>query len=79
MKIKLVFFGVLVDVTGKSEIDLFTEDLKDVALLNSYLSSNYPLLTNHQYKIAVNQEIAGNEQLLYDGDEVALLPPFAGG
>ena len=29
--------------------------------------------------IAVNQEIAQDETLVSDGDEVAFLPPFAGG
>jgi molybdopterin converting factor small subunit len=29
--------------------------------------------------VAVNQEIAQEETLVADGDEVAFLPPFAGG
>lgn len=67
------------DITGKAQMDLYTDDLTDVGLLNSFLTSNYPILEKNQYKIAVNQEIVGNEHVLRDGDEVAFLPPFAGG
>jgi molybdopterin converting factor subunit 1 len=30
-------------------------------------------------KVAVNQELAGGDRVLQDGDEVALIPPVAGG
>jgi molybdopterin converting factor subunit 1 len=30
-------------------------------------------------KVAVNQEFAGGDRVLLDGDEVALIPPVAGG
>ena len=79
MKLTLLFFGVLTDVTGMSQKELNTEDLEDVNLLNLHLQSMFPLLSKHKYKIAVNQKIAEHSQTLQDGDEVAFLPPFAGG
>ena len=30
-------------------------------------------------RVAVNQEFVGNDYVLHDGDEVALIPPVSGG
>lgn len=79
MKLKLAFFGVLTEVTGESEMDLYTDDLQSVELLDEYLNSNYPLMGKHKYKVAVNQDIVSSDTVLHDGDEIAFLPPFAGG
>jgi molybdopterin converting factor subunit 1 len=79
MKLKLLFFGSLVDVTGIQKKELSTDSLLDVKLLNEHLHAVFPLLIKHKYKIAVNQKIVDNSQTLQDGDEVAFLPPFAGG
>ncbi len=79
MKLNLLFFGSLVDATGIQKRELSTDSLIDVSLLNEYLQSVFPLLKKHKYKIAVNQKMVENEQELQDGDEVAFLPPFAGG
>jgi molybdopterin converting factor small subunit len=37
------------------------------------------LIYNKKILVSVNQEIAHEETTLQEGDEVALLPPFAGG
>ena len=79
MKLDLLFFGSLVDVTGLSQKELLTDSLLDVKLLNEHLLSVFPLLAKHKYKIAVNQKIVEKEHRLKDGDEVAFLPPFSGG
>ena len=54
--------------------------VKDVVAL---LHAGYPLIGEliHKKKVlvSVNQEIAHEETEIRDGDEIALLPPFAGG
>ncbi len=79
MKLNVLFFGALTDITGLSKLDLFTDDLDNLELLNAYMVSNYPLLAKQKYKMAVNQVMVEAGQELKDGDEVAFLPPFAGG
>ncbi len=79
MKLNVLFFGGLVEVTGMPQKELITDTLFNVNLLNEHLQSLFPLLANHKYKIAVNQKIVEMGQGLQDGDEVAFLPPFAGG
>ena len=47
------------------------------------LKTGYPaigeLIQKKKVLVSVNQEIAHEETEIRDGDEVALLPPFAGG
>ena len=47
------------------------------------LETGYPaigeLIQKKKVLVSVNQEIAHGETEIRDGDEVALLPPFAGG
>lgn len=51
--------------------------------LISILETGYPaigeLIQKKKVLVSVNQEIAQEETVIRDGDEVALLPPFAGG
>jgi len=77
MKVKVLVFGQLQDITSKGEF--YAEDLADTTALQAYLFEQYPQLQNKTFKIALNQNIVREDSKLSDGDEVALLPPFAGG
>ena len=54
-----------------------------VAGLKNMLKADFPalegILDSRSLLISVNQEFAGKDTEIKDGDEVALLPPFAGG
>jgi len=47
--------------------------------LTTYFIQQYPVLKNKSFKIAVNQQMATNNTVINENDEIALLPPFAGG
>ncbi len=51
--------------------------------LISGLEAGYPaigeLIQKKKVLVSVNQEIAHDDMTIHDGDEIALLPPFAGG
>jgi molybdopterin synthase catalytic subunit len=81
MRIRVLFFGVLKDIAGKSSDSL---DLPDGALVRDVLA-HYAVQTPRMKEsitslaMAVNQQYAGAETMLKSGDEVALLPPVSGG
>ncbi|MBL4754851.1 MAG: MoaD/ThiS family protein [Flavobacteriales bacterium] len=77
MKTKVLLFGMLSDHTRNPSVNV--EDVRDTDQLKRRLEERYPSLKGMQYNISVNQEIYKECVELYDGDEVALLPPFAGG
>jgi len=77
MNIKVLLFGILAEEAGKDTIT--AEDLKTIDELDAYIKSEYPSFKNYKYRVSVNQELVSSNEKLKDGDEVALLPPFAGG
>ncbi len=79
MKLKLLFFGALSDIVNDKQQIIDVIDAKDVSSLHSFLKIKYPSLNSYTYKIAVNQQVMDENKLLNDGDEIAFLPPFAGG
>jgi molybdopterin synthase catalytic subunit len=80
--IRLKLFGALRDEAGGDrEIALEVEDGLDVAGLRSLLAERWPAVERYGDRLAVsvNLEVAGPQVALSEGDEVALLPPVAGG
>lgn len=78
MILNLKYFGMIAEATSKeNEVVNFdkstTNDLIDV------LVKEYPNIKNLNYKIAVNQSIVNDNYELKENDEIAILPPFAGG
>ncbi|HHL40567.1 MAG TPA: molybdopterin converting factor subunit 1 [Deltaproteobacteria bacterium] len=80
--IKVRFFANLRDLAGCETAQV---DLAGVtaARLREALAEQFPALAqalgSPSVKLAVNQEFAGDDTVIADGDEVALLPPFSGG
>jgi len=77
MEIKVLFFGVLAEVTGTSFKTY--SDIVSIADLKLRIRDDFPAIENYDFRIAVNNELGDAEPSLNNGDEVAYLPPFAGG
>jgi len=81
IRVRVLFFGVLKEMVGKS-VDLI--DLADGASVRDVLAlyeSQNPSLKESlpSLAVAVNQEYAGPDTKLKPNDEIALLPPVSGG
>jgi sulfur-carrier protein len=77
MEVKVLFFGVLAEVTGiplKHYIDVAS--LGDLKIR---IQDDYPEIVHYNFRVAVNNEITDKNLHLKAGDEIALMPPFAGG
>jgi molybdopterin converting factor small subunit len=79
MKLNLLFFGVLTEATGLTNLCVERFSKNTLEALNHQLLQDFPQIKLHTYKIAVNQKMVKPDHLLQEGDEVAFLPPFAGG
>jgi molybdopterin synthase sulfur carrier subunit len=80
MQITLKYFGLIADFT-KKKTELFSFEGDSVTLLEvqSRLHEIYPELKSTNYSIAMNQKLVQGNPTTKDLDEIALLPPFAGG
>jgi len=77
MQINVLFFGILSEVSGKNNIHF--NDIENLKALKSHLWKNFPEMKEMDFRVAVNKEIIDDRKEFKDGDEIALLPPFAGG
>lgn len=77
MEIKVLFFGVLAEVTGTN--CKHYNEVKSFGDLKLRILDDFPEVVHYNYRISLNNEIINNDPILNDGDEVALMPPFAGG
>lgn len=77
MKVNILFFAGLADKTGCSSIDM--ENINNLDELRRNLRTMFPFLEKASYAIAVNQTVVKGNIQLNNNDEIALLPPFAGG
>lgn len=80
MTITIKYFGLIADITNKKEELLsFENSPVSVESIRLQLEAKYTELQNTTYSIAINQNISTAPDLVNDNDEIALLPPFAGG
>ncbi|MFN8210821.1 MAG: MoaD/ThiS family protein [Bacteroidales bacterium] len=77
MTVTVLFFGVLTEVTGTGT--KFYNDARSIEDLKLRLADDFPEIVHYSFRISVNNELTDEDISLKDGDEIALLPPFAGG
>lgn len=80
MLVTIKYFGMILEITQTEseqlEINNAPTTTAEIELL---LIKKHPQLTNLTYNIALNQKIQSKTTLVTNGDELAFLPPFAGG
>jgi molybdopterin synthase catalytic subunit len=81
MRVRVLFFGRLKDIVGKSEEDAELSDGARVEDLFTRYGRKFPELTRFRPNVAasVNHEFAEWRTPLSAGDEIAFLPPVSGG
>src|SRR5260370_36649021 len=81
MRVRVLFFGVLKDLAGKSSESLDLPEGSSVCDVLEHYTSRVPRLRDSlaSMAVAVDQQYAGAGTELKSGDEVALLPPVSGG
>lgn len=79
MLVTVKYFGMIAEQTNNMQETIDLEKTISIQDLEIVILSKYPALKDSTYNIALNQKIENRENLLTNGDELAFLPPFAGG
>jgi len=81
MKVRLLFFAVLRDITGAGERDLELQAGTTAQQVWESLRDQYTQLAAYVQPpmIAINESYAAPNTVLLDNDELAFIPPVAGG
>lgn len=78
MSIKVKYFGMLAEITGKTEEELQL-DVATIGELEKHVISCYKELAKANYVIAMNESLVNNNTPIISPALIAFLPPFAGG
>jgi len=81
MKIRVLYFAVFRDRIGRPDDVVTLAEGARARDAVTVLAARHPVIDQlrGKFRIAVNQEFADDDRALTDGDELALIPPVAGG
>jgi molybdopterin synthase sulfur carrier subunit len=81
IKVKVLLFGAIREITGESEIDCDLTAPVQAQTVWERISRIFPELERFERSvlIAVNEEHARMDHPVQDGDTVAIFPPVSGG
>ena len=81
MKIQLLYFAVLRDIAGREAEELTLESGATAREVWERLRRSYPKLSDYSQPpmTAINEAYADPDTVLREGDELAFIPPVAGG
>jgi molybdopterin synthase catalytic subunit/molybdopterin converting factor small subunit len=81
MQVRILFFGMLKEVAGQAGVLLTMPEHATPSDVLVHYNQIAPRLRElaPSIAIAINQEFAGPDSKLKDGDEIAFLPPVSGG
>jgi len=81
VKISVLFFAILKEKTGVSQIEIEVPEELTVADLKVYLAEIYPSIKSFFQSVitSINREFAFDEDHIPGGAEVAFFPPVSGG
>ncbi|OGL41099.1 MAG: molybdopterin converting factor subunit 1 [Candidatus Schekmanbacteria bacterium RIFCSPHIGHO2_02_FULL_38_11] len=81
MKVKIKFFAALREGIGKSEIEINIPSGSRLNGLIERLEKEYKAIAEFKTSIAysINMEYVRGDEVLKEGDEIALIPPVSGG
>lgn len=81
MKLRVLFFSVLRDLTGHDEIEIECDHVGTVGELLILLFARWPKLAEWDASllVAVDQDYVKRDATLHNGAEVAIMPPVQGG
>lgn len=83
MNIRVLYFASLREAVGTAHEQVSVPaDVRTVAQLRELLGSrggDWEALSRNSLRVALNQQMAGPESVLHEGDEVAFFPPVTGG
>ncbi len=79
MKVQVLFFGATAEIVGKREVEfLFEEKTKANEIFDKVLT-DFPQMRRHSLLFAVNQAYSNGDEIIKNGDELAIFTAVSGG
>ena len=79
VNVNVLFFGQTAEIVGRRELEIPLEIQTKANEVFAKITEEYPQLKDNKLLFAVNQEYANGEELLQNGDELAVFTAVSGG
>ncbi len=79
MPVTVNFFGATADIAGQRRIEVAVPPESIAKDVFEQLISQHPQLAKHRLHFSVNQEYATGDEIVHDGDELAIFTAVSGG
>jgi len=79
MTVQVLFFGATSDITGQRCVDMELPPEATANIAFDEIKKTFPKLNDHKLHFAVNEKYATREEILSDGDELAIFTAVSGG
>lgn len=80
MQIKILLFGIVSDMVGKSSLQMELKSGSTISDFKTLLTQTYTELQNYEtYAVALNETYALDSTIIKDQDVIAIIPPVSGG
>ncbi|MBK7392530.1 MAG: MoaD/ThiS family protein [Chloracidobacterium sp.] len=79
MNIHVLFFGATADIAGERRIDIEMPPETVASAVFEKLFAEHPQLASHKLHVSLNQQYATGNELLSEGDELAIFTAVSGG
>lgn len=78
MKVKVLFFGATAEAAGEKEVELSFDAETEAKAAFGKIVESFPNLPQ-KLLFAINQEYSKGDEIIKDGDELAVFTPVSGG
>ena len=79
MPVHVLFFGATADITGLRQIVVEVPQDSPARAAFDQVLAEYPQLASHRLLFSLNQKYATGDEVVRDGDELAIFTAVSGG
>ena len=79
MNVHVLFFGATAAITGRRRFELESPDGSLAFGIFDKLLAEYPRLAAHKLHFSINQQYATGDEIVLNGDEIAIFTAVSGG
>lgn len=79
MKITVLFFGQTAEIIGEREVEMSFDEPMIASVVFAEIIEKYPKLSENKLLFAVNQTYATGDEIINNGDELAIFTAVSGG